>query len=471
MGKAQGSLEYLILVAVALAVAAVAVIFVTGGMGGQKQSAQWDLCRGAANQCKSVHSAAPSDPCDFCNASCSDPTTNEIISNKALECCKTGHAESIYPEFNGACTQATPSNQPPVANAGLDHNCLTIDPCPFDGSGSFDPDGNITSYSWQTEPGKTVTGKTPSYVYNTVGVKSVTLMVTDNSGATDTDGVAVTVTAKPLPDLYVPNTPTPGFTVSNSNPGYKDTIILTVKVSNKGTADANNVRVDYYSYQEDGYFRVVNETFLFTDTVPKISVGSTVTLTRTWSAQRPGNFGLSVRLDPTRAIMETDESNNEAHVFPISAVDNVPPVLNYFEYAVAVGTVITSSEKGVHSPALYFAANYVNVTFKANATDISGLANISILLDKGLGYSLVGTCAPIANDVDCRQSELNIPSSSDPRQAEVIICDTKGNCLYKMCNYVYADINNAGKGYFYPCIEIGPVCPPNCGPSGPITIS
>ena len=60
--------------------------------------------------------------------------------------------------------------------------------------GSYDPDGTITSYEWDIDgDGETVlSGETVTYGF-AVGSHTVTLKVTDNDGATDTDTVVVTV--------------------------------------------------------------------------------------------------------------------------------------------------------------------------------------------------------------------------------------------------------------------------------------
>jgi PKD repeat protein len=74
-------------------------------------------------------------------------------------------------------------NTPPRAafTAGCDH--LT---CSFDGSGSADPDGSITSYAWDFGDGATGTGVTAQHAYAGAGTYTVTLTVTDDSGATST---------------------------------------------------------------------------------------------------------------------------------------------------------------------------------------------------------------------------------------------------------------------------------------------
>jgi hypothetical protein len=58
--------------------------------------------------------------------------------------------------------------------------------------GSYDPDGTITSYEWDFGDGTTDSGGTVTHEFTT-GTYTVTLTVTDDDGATDSDTVVVTV--------------------------------------------------------------------------------------------------------------------------------------------------------------------------------------------------------------------------------------------------------------------------------------
>ncbi|MFQ6062573.1 MAG: PKD domain-containing protein, partial [Methanosarcinales archaeon] len=63
----------------------------------------------------------------------------------------------------------------------------------FNASSSYDPDGNITSYSWNFGDNTTKEGAIVNHSYSTSGNYTVTLTVTDNDNATDTDTVNLTV--------------------------------------------------------------------------------------------------------------------------------------------------------------------------------------------------------------------------------------------------------------------------------------
>jgi len=85
------------------------------------------------------------------------------------------------------------ANQAPISNAGLDRNAYVYDTLEFDGSGSYDPDGNIASYNWDFGDGTNANGVTVSHVYPENGVYIITLIVTDNGGLTASDQAIVTI--------------------------------------------------------------------------------------------------------------------------------------------------------------------------------------------------------------------------------------------------------------------------------------
>lgn len=112
----------------------------------------------------------------------------------------------FLPTVSGAFTDAftitkggPPQNQPPVADFTATPNNLTA---AFDASSSVD-DGSIVSYAWDFGDSTTGSGLTTSHGYAAAGTYSVTLLVTDNGGLTDTVVKPVTVTAPGLPTPFV----------------------------------------------------------------------------------------------------------------------------------------------------------------------------------------------------------------------------------------------------------------------------
>jgi hypothetical protein len=85
---------------------------------------------------------------------------------------------------------------PPVADAGLDQTIVDSagdgESVTLDGSGSGGGDGSITSYSWSESASEIATGVSPSVNLNP-GLHVITLTVTNDNGAFDTDTVMIEV--------------------------------------------------------------------------------------------------------------------------------------------------------------------------------------------------------------------------------------------------------------------------------------
>lgn len=72
-------------------------------------------------------------------------------------------------------------NEAPVAHPGGPYGSGTT--IQFDGSASFDPDGDVPlTYNWNFGDGNTGTGATPTHTYASGGLYNVTLVVTDSRG-------------------------------------------------------------------------------------------------------------------------------------------------------------------------------------------------------------------------------------------------------------------------------------------------
>lgn len=91
-------------------------------------------------------------------------------------------------------TVTVAENQPPVAAFTVSKSFLTVN---VESSGSSDPDGSIVSRQWAFSDGGTESGPTASHTFAAAGTYSVTLTVTDDSGATGTVSQDVTVEAPP----------------------------------------------------------------------------------------------------------------------------------------------------------------------------------------------------------------------------------------------------------------------------------
>jgi PKD repeat protein len=78
---------------------------------------------------------------------------------------------------------------PSVAEGGAPHTVQ------FNGGLSYDPDGEIASYAWDFGDGTVATGSAVQHIFSNIGVYTVTLMVTDNQGATAQSSITITVAA------------------------------------------------------------------------------------------------------------------------------------------------------------------------------------------------------------------------------------------------------------------------------------
>ncbi len=87
-----------------------------------------------------------------------------------------------------------PLNDPPIANAGEDYIGIRGDTVVFNGSDSYDIDGNIMSYEWSENNIILSTEKIFDRQILQEGVHTVTLIVTDDNNATDSDEKIITIT-------------------------------------------------------------------------------------------------------------------------------------------------------------------------------------------------------------------------------------------------------------------------------------
>jgi len=149
---------------------------------------------------------APGDTAMF-NASLSDDSDGEIDRYEWSNGLSGINPSRVYPDVgefdvvltvtdnDGARSMDTvmvsvvAANVPPVASLGSDRTVTVGDTVVFDGSGSSDTDGMIESYLWSDGSTEALT----SVTYDSEGMFTVSLTVTDNDGAATTGSVTVTV--------------------------------------------------------------------------------------------------------------------------------------------------------------------------------------------------------------------------------------------------------------------------------------
>jgi len=164
--------------------------------------------------------------------------------------------------------------EPPVADAGEDIVVNMGEQAQFDGSGSSDNVG-IEKWVWTIGlPGTppTVSGEMATYTFTAPGVITVTLVVIDNAGNSDTDAMTVTVVdnVPPVADAGEDQEVEPGSTVSLDGSGSTDNIGIVSWV---------------WTFEDDGPVRLEGAEVEYT--FPRVGL-YTITLT---VADEAGNEG------------------------------------------------------------------------------------------------------------------------------------------------------------------------------------
>jgi len=87
-----------------------------------------------------------------------------------------------------------PDNEPPVADAGGLYEAGPGEIINFDGSASYDTDGEIDFYRWNFGDGTSeILAKSPEHSFTSKGAYKITLTVIDNDGTTDTEIIFITI--------------------------------------------------------------------------------------------------------------------------------------------------------------------------------------------------------------------------------------------------------------------------------------
>ncbi|MEM0372376.1 MAG: fibronectin type III domain-containing protein [archaeon] len=95
MKRAQGSMEYLIIIAAVIAIAAIVVLFLSSALQTQSQASTIGKCKQAASQCKTELSTSTGAKCPYCYEQCVNKEKEEIFPG-AYNFCLLGQPENIY---------------------------------------------------------------------------------------------------------------------------------------------------------------------------------------------------------------------------------------------------------------------------------------------------------------------------------------------------------------------------------------
>ncbi|HEY6572733.1 MAG TPA: PKD domain-containing protein, partial [Candidatus Eisenbacteria bacterium] len=127
----------------------------------------------------------------------------------------------------------------PVANAGGPYRGQPGAPVPFNGSASFDPDGDALSYSWEFGDGSLGAGTYPHYIYAAEGIYSVRLTVGDGT-FTESDETTATISTVVNPSNRTP--------VADAGGPYEGVVGRWIQFDATGSRDPDG---DFLSVQWD----------------------------------------------------------------------------------------------------------------------------------------------------------------------------------------------------------------------------
>ncbi len=270
----------------------------------------------------------------------------------------------------------SPTNVPPIALFTFTpSNPIAQQPVSFDASASYDPDGQVTGYSWKFGDGSPLvnsTAPTVTHSFVSYGTYHVTLFVTDNGAATSSVIHDVTV-ASPMFD----------YSLSNSGPvsiqkGMSGSVTVTTKLTSGG---AQSVALSCVTPLPSG----ISCTSFNPGSVIPSSSGATSTLTiSVASSVVPGSYSVKVTGLPLGAT-------------------TTPTVVDVTVTALGGGTVVATVTVGKgpfgvaydNSNGYIYVANLnSNTTSIINGTTVVGTVAVGrgpggVAYDSGNGYVYV----------------------------------------------------------------------------------
>ncbi|MGA1841632.1 MAG: PKD domain-containing protein [bacterium] len=167
-------------------------------------------------------------------------------------------------------------NEPPVADPDGPYSGLRDQEITFDGSGSFDPEGDLPlTYHWNLGDGMTSTEESPIHVYTASGLYIVTLFVTDSRGATGS--------AETTAQIDEPNR----IPTADAGGPYTGHALAEITFDGSGSYDPDDDPLTY--------------TWNFGDSTPP---ETGVTVTHIYETE--GTYNVSLTIDDGRSGIDTD---------------------------------------------------------------------------------------------------------------------------------------------------------------------
>jgi len=315
---------------------------------------------------------------------------------------------------SGSGSSSSSSNTTPTANAGADLATIINTPANLVGSGS-DSDGSIVSYKWME--GSTVLGTSASLTYTptTTGVHNLTLKVTDNSGASATDTVAVNaISATRTQKLLVVRVNFNDYSFTSSASVWANKIF--------GTTSGN---LNHY------YGEISNGTFQFAPAAESDGASDGI-VTTTINSNHPGN---------------DDPANNDYHLW-----NTFKTALSQVDSKVNFSTFDTNSDGAISKDELQ-----IIFLVAGGETSTGWAANSSVWGMMSCYQAPTTTAAPSLDGVTLMQCSSNgdfarfgeKQFSSNPADATIgIIAHELGHATFSLPDLYDIDYNSAGIGNF-----------------------
>ena len=248
-----------------------------------------------------------------------------------------------------AAAAAAVPNTSPVADADGPYTGTEDAAVTFDGSGSYDPDGDPLTYAWDFGDGSTGTGVNPTHVYTAGGTYTITLVV--NDGKVDSE----------------PSTTTADITEVNDPPvadaGPDQTVIVDEVVTFDGSgSDDIDGTINAYDWDfGDGNTGVGVTTTHAYGTAGTYTVVLTVT----------DNGGLTDTDEAIVTVMEV--AANVMHVASIDmSVTTRTAGRNIFTSGIATVTVVDANGVSVEGVTVYGQWSGLTSDSDSGVTDASG---------------------------------------------------------------------------------------------------
>jgi PKD repeat protein len=155
------------------------------------------------------------------------------------------------------------NNNLPTADAGGPYSGNVGESIQLDGSGSYDSDGTIVSYEWDLDDDgqyDDATGETTTYSWSTSGTHAISLKVTDNDNAEDTDDTTVEINSPPIADANGPYYAEVGESIQLDGSGSYDSDGTIVSyewdLDDDGQYDDATGEMPYYSWSTTGIHNI-----------------------------------------------------------------------------------------------------------------------------------------------------------------------------------------------------------------------